>query len=196
MKPSRSSCVAGLTAALSLAHASMAGAYSPPAAARAENTPLDLGKTAAAHASGGGTSGAGITRTLLALVLVVGLIYAVTWVLRKLKRHEGRAVGSGLESVASLPLGPGRSLALVRAGSELVLVGVAEQQVTPIRRYSEDEARAAGLLGSDDELPARIDTLSHESARSLSRSIGADLPPMERSLQGVLETLRNWTVRS
>jgi flagellar protein FliO/FliZ len=173
----------------------MAGAYSAPAGARAENTPLDLGKTTASHASGASASGASITRTLLGLVVVVALIYAVTWVLRKLKRQEGRVVGSGLESVASLPLGPGRSLALVRAGSELVLVGVAEQQVTPIRRYSEDEARAAGLLG-DDDLLARIDTLTPDGARSLSRSIGADPPPTERSLQGVLEALRNWTVRS
>ena len=107
--------------------------------------------------------------------------------LRKLKRHEGRAVGSGLESVATLPLGPGRSLALVRAGSDFVLVGVAEQMVTPIRRYSEDEARAAGLLVDDDDDAlrvegARVDTLTHDRARALTTSIGGD-PPRVDSVQ-------------
>jgi flagellar protein FliO/FliZ len=189
--------VAVLTAALTLAHACVAGAYTPPSVARAENTPLHLGTSTTTHASGAGASGASITRTLVGLVIVVALIYGITWVLRRLKRQGGdRALGTGLESVASLPLGPGRSLALVRAGTEFMLVGVAEQQVTPIRRYSEDEARAAGLLADDSELPARIDTLTHEGARRLSNSIGADPPPMERSLQGILETVRNWTVRS
>ncbi len=201
MKPTRSTCVAALAAALSLAHASVAGAYSAPASARAENTPLNLGSSAAGHASSSSATGSSIMRTLLGLVLVCGLIYAITWVLRKVKRHEGRAVGSGLESVASLPLGPGRSLALVRAGSDFVLVGVAEQMVTPIRRYSEDEARAAGLLADDDDAALRVeglrvDTLTHDGARALSTSMGAERPRVEWSKQGLLDTLRRWTVRS
>ena len=39
--------------------------------------------------------------------------------------------GCGLESMATLPLGPNRSLHLVRAGGEVVLVGVGEHGVTP-----------------------------------------------------------------
>ena len=46
--------------------------------------------------------------------------------------------------IATLPLGTNRSLHLVRAGREIVLLGVAEHGVTPIRRYSEAEARALG----------------------------------------------------
>ena len=34
----------------------------------------------------------------------------------------------------------------MRAGQEVVLVGVAEQSVTMIRSYGENEARALGLL--------------------------------------------------
>jgi len=194
MKPSRPTCVAVLTAALTLAHVATAGAFSPSAGDSAENTPLSLGSTARTHSASAG-SGDSIVRTLLGLVLVVGLIYGVTWVLRKIKRHEGRAVGTGLESVASLPLGPGRSLALVRAGSDLVLVGVAEQQVTAIRRYTEAEARAAGLL--DDVLaePVRVDTLTSARAGTLSRSMGADPPPADLSLNGLLDVVRRWTVR-
>ncbi len=196
MKPSRPTCVAVLTAALTLAHGAVAGAYAPPRSARAENTPLNLSSSPASHAGAPASGGGSITRTLVGLVIVVALIYSITWVLRKVKRSEGRVVGSGLESVASLPLGPGRSLALVRAGSELVLVGVAEHQVTALRRYSEDEARAAGLLGEDADVEQRIDTLTSDGARRLSRSLGADLPGADRSWQGMLDTLRNWTVRS
>ncbi len=196
MKPFRPTCVAVLTAALSLLCAPVAGAFHASPADRAENTPLHLGTTAAAaHASTPSATGDSITRTLVGLVIVVALIYAVAWVLRKLKRSEGRTVGSGLESVASLPLGPGRSLALVRAGSELVLVGVAEHQVTPIRRYTEAEARAAGLL-DEDELAPRVDTLTDERARSLSSAIGGDPSRTGPIVPGLLETLRRWTVRS
>jgi flagellar protein FliO/FliZ len=48
-----------------------------------------------------------------------------------------------------MPLGPGRSVHLIRAGRELVLVGSAEQGVVPIRTYTEAEAEAAGLLAGD-----------------------------------------------
>ena len=57
-----------------------------------------------------------------------------------------RRLGHGPGDVATLPLGTNRALHLVRAGGEIVLLGAAEHSVTPIRRYSEDEARALGLL--------------------------------------------------
>ena len=67
--------------------------------------------------------------------------------LKKVKASkDSTASGAGLESLATLPLGTGRALHLVRAGTEIVLVGTAEHSVTPIRRYSEAEARALGLL--------------------------------------------------
>jgi len=202
MKPSRSTCVAAVAAALSLVHASVAAAFAPSAADRGESTPLNLGTAATKHASSSSSSGGSIVRTLLALIFVVALIYGVTWILRKIKHHEGKAVGSGLQSVASLPLAPGRSLALVRAGNDFVLVGVAEQQVTPIRRYSEQEARDAGLLDDDEELlgsealPARMDNLPHDRARRLTTSMGGDTPRVAPSVQGLVEAVRRWTVRS
>jgi len=46
---------------------------------------------------------------------------------------------------------PGRLDHLVRAGREIVLVGAAEHAVTPLRVYTEDEARELGLLDDDDD---------------------------------------------
>jgi flagellar protein FliO/FliZ len=111
-----------------------------------EATPLDLpsaGQTQAA--TGGGTS---LVRTFVGLAIVLAVIYGLYWVLKQVKAsRESTASGDGLASVATIPLGPNRSLHLVRAGRELVLLGVAEQSVVPIRAYSEDEARALGLIG-------------------------------------------------
>ena len=119
-----------------------------------ERTPLNLEtaeEPAKAAATGGG--GGGIARMIVGLAVVIGVIYGLAWVLRQVKASkEGTATGGGLSQVSSLPLGPNRSVHLVRAGSDLVLLGVAEKGITPIRTYTEDEARRAGLLGDEDQL--------------------------------------------
>ena len=61
-------------------------------------------------------------------------------------RSRARSAGSGLTSLATLPLGSGRTLHLVRAGRDYLLVGTAEHGVAPIHRYTEEQARDAGLL--------------------------------------------------
>jgi flagellar protein FliO/FliZ len=131
----------------------LSGVLLAPAAAFAadgESTPLNLGGgddggQAAEHV---GASGASIVRTIVGLAVVIGVIYGLTWVLKQVKASKSAtAAGTGLETLASLPLGANHSLHLVRAGDELVLVGTGEQGVTPIRTYTEAEARALGLVG-------------------------------------------------
>ncbi len=63
------------------------------------------------------------------------------------------APSTGLTSIAALPLSSGRSVHLVRAGSDYLLLGSAEHGVVPIHRYSEEEAREAGLLDVIDVQP-------------------------------------------
>src|SRR4051794_10912261 len=90
-----------------------------------ENTALNLpdtGETAkVSHSSSGGS----IVRTVAGLAIVLGVIYGLTWVLKKVKAAKETTTpsssGGGLEQVATLPLGANRSLHLVRAGDELVL---------------------------------------------------------------------------
>lgn len=121
-----------------------------------ENTPLNLPSDSPAKVAdvGGGTSG-GLARTFVGLAVVVAVIYGLTWVLRQMKKSSSaseRSHGFGLSTEASMPLGPNRSVHLIRAGRELVLVGSAEHGIVPIRTYTEDEARDLGLLqlGSGD----------------------------------------------
>src|SRR5918997_3929541 len=118
-----------------------------------EDKPLDLPADAPRQLNDAGASGGGsLVRTFVGLAVVVAVIYGLYWVLRQVKSsREERSVGSGLASQAVVPLGPNRSLHLVRAGRELVLLGVAEHGVTPIRSYTEEEAASVGLLGDHDE---------------------------------------------
>ncbi len=119
-----------------------------------ENTPLNLPAQTAHGATAPGTSGGSLVRTFVGLAIVLAVIYGIYWVLKQIKSNrEERASGSGLASVATLPLGPNRSVHLVRSGREYVLVGATEHGVTPIRTYSEDEAHVAGLLPEASALP-------------------------------------------
>ena len=123
------------------------------AAADGEQTPLRLdGARGDAAEHVGASSGGGLVRTIVGLAVVIGVIYGLTWVLKQVKgARSASAEGAGLTSLATLPLGTNRSLHLVRAGDEVVLVGAGEHGVTPIRTYTEGEARALGLL--DEESP-------------------------------------------
>jgi flagellar protein FliO/FliZ len=124
-----------------------------------ESTPLNLTSTAAHHTSSS-VGGGSILRTILALVIVIGLIYGIARVLKAVKGGGGqRASGDGLEHLATLPLAQGRSVALVRSGSDVVLVGISESGVTPIKVYTEAEALMNGIAlpPADSAAPALIE---------------------------------------
>src|SRR5829696_6242529 len=125
------------------------------AAADSEKQPVNLPLEQVQQQAGGGQSSSasgGLMRTFIGLLVVVAVIYGLYWILKQVKKaREEQASGSGLHSLASLPLGPNRSLHMIRAGREIVLVGVAEHGVAPIRSYTEEEAYDAGLIDPDGE---------------------------------------------
>ncbi len=121
------------------------------AAASGENTPLNLPADTPRHLQATASGSSSLVRTIVGLAVVIGVIYGVAWVLKQVRAAKGASdAGFGLQSEATIALAPNRSLHLIRAGRELVLVGVAEQGVTPIKTYTEAEARAVGLLAPDD----------------------------------------------
>jgi flagellar protein FliO/FliZ len=145
-------------------------------AADGERTPLKLDDADSAPAQAAGSAGGGLVRTIVGLAVVIGVIYGLYWILKQVKAaREETASGDGLQTLATLPLGTNRSIHLVRAGHEIVLVGAGEHGVTPIRTYSEAEARALGLLVDEQPEP--------EAAAKPSRVRG-----------GFLENLRRMTV--
>lgn len=178
-----------------LAGAGPAQAFTPSSKTGSEDTPLSIAPTTDSHSSSTGPS---LVRTIVGLLVVIAVIWGLSWILRQVKTGRSRGTaGWGLASIATLPLGSGRSLHLVRAGSDYLLVGSAEQGVVPIYRYTEQQARDAGLLdppeGSED---ADSDDPIGSSSRA-SRAIqipgqGARAPVLGGEL---LDRLRGWTVR-
>jgi flagellar protein FliO/FliZ len=122
-------------------------------AANGEKTKLDLGSSGETAQNAQNASGGSLVRTIVGLFVVLAVIYGLYWVLKKVKSSkDSSASGSGLETIATMPLGTNRALHLVRTGREFVLLGTAEHSITPIRRYSEDEARALGLIDVPETL--------------------------------------------
>ena len=163
---------AGLFGALTLSYAQMAQAAT---GATGEQTPLHLSTSGAAHVASAGGSGSGIVRTIIALIVVIGIIFAISKILKAVKGRDAvRASGNGLEQIATLPIANGKSVSLLRSGTDIILLGVGDHGVTPIKTYTEDEAIAAGIdLPEDDEDYASSDK------------------PMDRMING----LRRLTVR-
>jgi flagellar biogenesis protein FliO len=115
-----------------------------------ENAPLELDDAASgAAASGGadvGTSGGSIARVVIGLLVVVAAIYALTWVLKQVKRSKDAPdTGAGMEVVSTTALHGGSALQLVRVGDELLLLAVGANGATELKRYTEEEAREAAL---------------------------------------------------
>jgi flagellar protein FliO/FliZ len=132
-------------------------------AADGERTPLKLSDDAAEPVQAS-SAGNGLVRTIVGLAIVIGVIYGLYWILKQVKAaREETASGEGLKTLATLPLGTNRSIHLVRAGHEIVLVGAGEHGVTPIRTYSEAEARALGLLADEAEV---VETTEAKPART------------------------------
>jgi flagellar protein FliO/FliZ len=156
-----------------------------------ESQPLDLGgATSSAHAAGGGN----IARTIVGLAIVLAVIFGLRWAMKQYKSgREKKAAGTGLAQMATLPLGSNRSLHVVRAGREVLVVGSGEHGVTPVRSYSEEEARALGLfeVDFDDDEPPPLKMKSDGPTKS-----GVAGPPSAGEFsRRALDTLRAWTVR-
>lgn len=180
--------------------------------AKGEDTPISVPADdggAAASASSGGN----IVRTFVGLAIVLAVIYGLYWVLRQIKASREEATkGEGLATVASIGLGPNRSLHLVRAGQDYILVGVGEHAITPIRTYTEAEAVVAGLvpdpadadvIDGDAEtgralaitnMPALLKKLA--AAGGAPGAAPANGRPNQLTVQALLGALREKTVRS
>jgi flagellar protein FliO/FliZ len=160
-----------LACALHGALASPASAFTPTSKAGGESTPLHLNtSTSPAHATSGG--GASIVRTIVGLAIVLAVIWGLAWILRQVKngRGEPNRPSDGLASVAALTLASGRSVHLVRAGSDYVLLGATEHGVAPIHRYTREQAREAGLLEGDAYDPSPVAGLRPDPMRASSPS--------------------------
>ena len=154
-----------------------------------ENTPLHVSAQGATHVAAASGSGSSIVRTLIALVVVIVIIYGIARVLRMVKGRPARSTGDGLERLATLPLGVTRSVALVRAGREVHLIGISEHGVSSLRTYTEAEALESGI-------PALTVAAEVEGRTALSGPIAPAPAADARPSGSLVAQLKRMTIRS
>lgn len=95
--------------------------------------------SAAAVPAAGGGVGAQLTQLVLGLLLVLGLIFALAWLLRRVQR-AGPQQGQLIELISSRALGPRDRLVLVQVGNEQILLGLTPGRITPLHVLKEPVA--------------------------------------------------------
>jgi flagellar protein FliO/FliZ len=79
--------------------------------------------------------GAYIGQVMMGLVLVLGLIFAIAWVMRRF--GQGTLMGGQhMKVVSSLPLGPREKLLLVDVGGEQLLLGVTPGRINCLHNFN------------------------------------------------------------
>jgi flagellar protein FliO/FliZ len=172
-------CVCALTLLYALAVVCVAPAWaveSSFANRYGASKPVSVTSGTHTHASTASFSGT-IVRTIVGLAIVIAVIYGISWLLRQSRSARNSPMGDGLAQIASLPLGTNRSVALVRVGDELHLIGVADHSVTSIRVFTEEQAYELGLPFDPE------DTYTSGGNGAM------------RQMQRLIESLRRSTVR-
>ncbi|MFC6338870.1 flagellar biosynthetic protein FliO [Pseudomonas sp. CCM 7891] len=86
---------------------------------------------AVAAAPLGSGIGGQLTQLVLGLLLVVGLIFVLAWLMRRVQRI-GPGNAQVIELIGSRALGPRDRLVLVQVGEEQVLLGITPGRITPL----------------------------------------------------------------
>ena len=75
--------------------------------------------------------GAELGQLLLGLLLVIGLIFLLAWLMRRVQQMGPRG-GQVIKILASQALGPRDRLILVQVGGEQILLGLTPGRITPL----------------------------------------------------------------
>lgn len=90
----------------------------------------------AAASSAPAVSAGGLLSVSLALLIVLGAIFGLAWLARRMRTFGSRARGA-LEILASLPVGTKERAVLVKVGDAQILLGVAPGQVNTLHVLSQ-----------------------------------------------------------
>lgn len=95
-----------------------------------------------------------LTQVFVALMLIIGLIFALAWLLKKL--GNGSLVGnSHIKVVANMPLGTRERIALIEVGGKQMLVGVTAQQINHLHTF-DDTVVDTGDVPQNSEFSQKI----------------------------------------
>jgi flagellar protein FliO/FliZ len=91
----------------------------------------------------------GLGQVTLALLLVLAAVFAVAWVVKRM-RGFGNRLGTAIDVIADIPLGQKERAVLLKVGSAQILVGVAPGQVSTLYVLAEPiEIAKPGALITD-----------------------------------------------
>jgi len=98
--------------------------------------PVTTATTAAAPAVSSGVAGQ-LTQLVFGLLLVLGLIFLLAWLLRRVQQAGPAGKGQVIEIVGSRALGPRDRLMLVQVGNEQILLGLSPGSITALHVLKE-----------------------------------------------------------
>ncbi len=108
----------------------------------------------------GSSIGGQLTQLVLGLLLVLGLIFALAWLLRRVQQ-AGPRQGQVIELISSRALGARDRLVLVQVGNEQILLGLTPGRITPLH-----------VLKEPVQLPDTAQPATPEFAKRLMEVLG------------------------
>lgn len=171
---------------------------------RRPNTPADASPVRSEAASddqrvvqrqGTGTGG-GHWSSFVPLLIVLGLVLAAAWAIRRFMPTQRLATGAGVLEVATrLPLSSKHSLVLVKMGPKLILVGLSPDRVSPVCVVDDPEQVAVlvGRIASQGRgtSAAGFDRTFDEEAAPYDQPLAEEIPLQGAGpVRGLLEKVR------
>ncbi|WP_085723342.1 flagellar biosynthetic protein FliO [Pseudomonas sp. R37(2017)] len=98
--------------------------------------PVATATAAATPAVSSGVAGQ-LTQLVFGLLLVLGLIFFLAWLLRRVQQAGPAGKGQVIEVVGSRALGPRDRLMLVQVGNEQILLGLSPGSITALHVLKE-----------------------------------------------------------
>ena len=96
--------------------------------------PVMAAEPAASMSSAG--MGAQLSKLLFGLLLVIGFIFLLAWLLRRVQQMNPRGT-QVIKLISSQALGPRERLVLVQVGGEQILIGLSGGRITPLHVMQE-----------------------------------------------------------
>ena len=118
--------------------------------------------TAAAPAVSSGVAGQ-LTQLVFGLLLVLGLIFFLAWLLRRVQQAGPAGKGQVIELIGSRALGPRDRLMLVQVGNEQILLGLSPGTITALH-----------VLKEPVQVPSGTEKATPEFAQRLLEMLGKD----------------------
>lgn len=118
--------------------------------------------TAAVAPASGGSMAGQLAQLVLGLLVVLGLIFFLAWMLRRVQQAGPAGKGQVIDIVSSRALGPRDRLVLVQVGNEQILLGLSPGTITALH-----------VLKEPVQVPA-TEQASPEFAQRLMELLGKD----------------------